>query len=171
MTAPDPCTDPVSAFIDAATNSLRAVFTPESICPPLGGGSDIVRFFAGEAAPLAAFQSFGCSEPFLWVRLVNRFRSKDFPTPLTSASCSSRPVAAIEIGAARCAPIDRRIDFDKLATQAETSLDDSWRIERALCLIAGEVKNTALNVGSDTVDPYGPDGGVTAWTGVSYIQY
>lgn len=178
MTEPCAETDPVSDIINTVTRSLRGGFAPDSACPPLGGGSTDIRFFAGDGAPLAAWDAhasgtdIGCAEPFLWVRAMRRYRSKVFPTPaLDTGPCALTKVVAIEIGVGRCAVVDAEPSWEDYAREAEISLDDSWRIERVLCHIAGVLQKKTYEVGTDTIAPYGPEGGIIAWTGVVYVGF
>lgn len=176
MTAPA-CTDPASGIIDAFTVALREVFDPASDCPPDGGGSTDVRFFAGDGAPLAAWDAHasgkhGCNAPFLWVRAMRRFRSLSFPAPtIATYPCDLPRVLAVEIGVGRCAVVDQQPSWSDYAVEAEVSLDDSWRVELALCRAAGALRAAGYAVGTDTIAPYGPDGGVVAWTAVAYVQF
>jgi hypothetical protein len=55
---------------------MRVLFDPQGQCPPVGGGSTVVRFFAGEGAPI---DEVNCETPLLWIRLSSRFRSTVFP--------------------------------------------------------------------------------------------
>jgi hypothetical protein len=54
-------------------------------------------------------------------------------------------------------------------------MDASWRLEMALRNAACRLKNSGGDedrlVGTDTVVPYGPEGGVIAWTGMLYASY
>lgn len=165
MTSPA-CTDPASAVITTVMSSLAALFNPNSDCPPAGGGSTDVRFFAGDGAPI---DEVSCDSPFLWVRLASRFRSEQFPEPsITLSPCGGFEVIQVEIGVARCAAMDTGITRNQYATEAETSLDDSWRIGKTLCLIRGLL--TDHQIGADMVNPYGPEGGVIAWSTNIYIS-
>lgn len=178
MTQPmedDGCTDPASAIINAHIAAMKMVFDPASVCPPDGGGSTTVRFFAGEGIPMEAWDAHngdGCDNPFLWVRLLRRYRTREFPSPALSADACNLPRAlAIEIGVGRCAVVESEPDWDDYAREAEIALDDSWRIEKALCAAAGLLRAESYVVAIDTVAPYGPEGGVLAWTGASYVQF
>lgn len=157
-------------------NALREVFSPASLDPPLGGGTDQVWFFAGDGTPLAAFDAFSqgcdCAQPFVWARLVRRYRSETFPAPFVGPTACQLPVVLqIEIGAARCALVGD-VELSAYEDEAEISLDDSWRIELALCRIVGRIKqgDCGEQAATDMVVPYGPEGGVRAWTGTAYIQ-
>ena len=169
------CTDPASDLINTITRSLLLAFDPASQCPPLGGGSTTVRFFAGDGAPLAAWEAHtagGCDEPFLWVRAMRRYRSAAFPNPTIDQSpCPLTVVVPVEVGVGRCAVVDLNPSWEDYAREAEVSMDDSWRIERAVCHAAGALAAAGGQVGTDTIAPYGPEGGIIAWTGVVYAGY
>lgn len=170
--------DGVECILNQAICAMREVFDPASSYPPLGGGSTVIRAFAGDATPLAAVDMHitdnGCGrEPFLWVRLVRRYRSQTFPTPyLGAAGCQSQRVVAIEIGVARCAVIQtpEGTDWKTLALEAEISLDDSGRIELALCRASALMQREQCSdmQAVDAIVPFGPEGGVIAWTGNLY---
>lgn len=178
MTAP---TDPAIEVIDAFTTAMKQAFRPDdAVFPPVGGGSDTVRFFAGDGPALAAFDfhSTGtkCKTPFLWVRLGRRyhFRPGAFPAPIvdTAARCADAAKAVqVEVGVGRCSVAAKeRPTWDEYAAEGEISLDDSWRIGLALCMAADALRTPKRNVGINTVDPYGPEGGIIAWVGSAYVQ-
>lgn len=186
MSAPV-CVDPVSAIINAFIVGLREVFDPASDCPPDGGGwadaDTAVKFFAGDAIPLAAWDSHvsgvGCESPFLWVRLASRYftsrhlrTGQSFPVAGIDANrCGTDNAVSIELGVGRCALMEAETAWQEYAHQAEISLDDSWRIQLAQCRASGILGFTDYTVGLDTVTPYGPEGGVIAWTGLAHVQY
>lgn len=156
---------------------MRAAFTDESASPPLGGGSDTVRLFAGDMLPIAAWNShsddLGCDHPFLWVRLARRFRTDPFPAPtLDSAPCGLPVGIVIEVGVARCAVVDMEPSWDDYAREAEVSVDDSWRVELALCRAAKTIVSDGcgINTAADIIFPIGPEGGVIAWAGNLHVQ-
>lgn len=164
MTAPA-CVDPASEVITATMNALRAVYAADSVCPPLGGSTDKVAFIAADMAPL---DEIHCSSPLLWVRLAGRHRSQVFPDPSVAASpCGGLDVIVLEVGVARCADLDP--SYSAKATEAEVALDDTWRLSRALCMVSGQLR-TDHQVGYDSIIPYGPEGGVIAWTALVYIS-
>lgn len=171
-------TDPAMEIVTALTAALTDVFTGET-CPPLAGNVGTVRFFAGDGAPLAAWDSHasqGCDTPFVWVRAKARYRSKEFPAPTIDTNpcgCELIKVLAAEIGVGWCAVIDREPTWAEYATEAATSMDAAWRIEMALCRASKILKgdDEGRLVGTDTLSPYGPEGGVIAWTGVLYASY
>lgn len=172
--------DPANCIINYTMSALRAFFTPTSEQPPIGGGTDVIRLFAGDALPIEAWDFFrseqgdDCSEPFAWVRLVRRYRSQTFPAPYAGdGPCGFPVVIVVELGVARCAAALREdCDWDCYRTEAEISADDSWRIERAMCYAAQKMRseNCSPAIGFDAVVPYGPDGGVVAWSGSLFAQ-
>lgn len=144
-------------------NALRAVYSPDSACPPLGGATQKVAFFAADMAPL---DEIHCASPLLWVRLAGRHRSQVFPDPMIAASpCAGLDVIVLEVGVARCADMEG----SRKSGEAEVALDDTWRLSRALCLVSGQLKDDH-QVGYDSIIPFGPEGGVIAWTALVYIS-
>jgi hypothetical protein len=63
-------------------------------------------------------------------------------------------------------------DWTAYESEAEISLDDSARLELAMCRAAALMKaaNCSDMVALDIVTPFGPDGGVIAWTGTLYAR-
>lgn len=172
--------DGADCIVAAAMQAMREAFTPDSTYPPLGGGTDRVRFFAGQAAPISAFDfhvndpDCGCSKPFVWVRLTQRYRSDIFPTPwLGDAPCDKPHVVVIEIGVARCsALVQPNCDWSAYESEAEISMDDSRRIEIALCRARALMAASRCSdmVAFDTITPVGPEGGVMSWMGILYAR-
>lgn len=170
------CVDPASEIVTVAMQVLREAYDPDGLCPPdpkYGGSTDVVRFFASDGG--LPYWDANCKAPFLWVRVDRRYRST--PAGFPSATVADSPcgagsirVLAVEVGVARCSTADARPSWDKLATEAEIGLDDSWRIETALCGIVARLRTTTRAVATDTIAPVGPEGGVIAWTGMAYIQ-
>lgn len=167
MTTPgQQCHDPATDVIHAVMAAMRAVFTPKSECPPLGGGSEKVWFFAGEGAPIDVVN---CNQPFLWVRLASRYRSDMFPDLAVSLNpCGSQDVLSLEVGVARCAITDEA-SLEEYTDEARVGLDDSWRLNKVPCIVSGSLGN-AHQVGSDTVVPYGPEGGILMWTSTLFVS-
>lgn len=171
--------DGADCIINKVICALKEAFSPNSSQPPIGSGTERVRVFAGEAAPLSAvdmhLDDCGCgNDPFLWVRLVRRFRSQTFPQPYVGDNgCGSPRVIAIEVGIARCAAVNSEgCDWTAYESEAEISLDDSARIELALCRAAALMKASKCSdmVALDAVVPFGPEGGVIAWVGNLYAR-
>lgn len=174
MTEPLCKTDPASGVVNAFIDALRVVFNPDQVCPPDGGGTTTVRFFAAEGPPIEVWNAHnnGCREPFVWVRVVTRYRSLSFPSPaVDSNSCGLPRVVVIEVGIARCSVTGDRVKWTEYAREAEISLDDSWRIEQALCVAATALRDKEFTaVGTDSITPYGPEGGIYAWSALAYVQ-
>lgn len=170
------CTDPASEVVNAYITALREAFDPQSPCPPDPAALAVVRFFGGDGIPMAAWDAHtsgtGCDAPFLWVRVLRRYRSREFPDQAVGIdSCNLPRVLALEIGVGRCSVVDLQPSWEDYAREAEVSLDDSWRIELALCRGAALVRGLGHVAGTGEVAPYGPDGGVVAWTGEAYAQF
>ncbi|AHJ88519.1 hypothetical protein Jolie1_019 [Mycobacterium phage Julie1] len=182
MTEPVCRTDPAMEIIAAVSDAMAVEFGPREQCGPLVGATENVRFLAGDGAPLAAWDSHakggksGCKEPFVWVRAMRRYRSATFPREaLDQNPCSLPRVMPVEVGVAWCAVISDRPDrapkFEDLAREAEVSMDVAWRLENALCRAAKTLVSDDHKVGTDTLVPYGPEGGIIAWSGVIYASY
>lgn len=171
------CTDPASEIVSAVMEALRAAFDPASPCPPTGGGKTaVVRFFGGDGIPMAAWNAHtdgeGCDHPFLWVRVIRRYRTNNLPTPvIDTTACGLSRVIALEIGVGRCATVEISPSWQEYAAEAEVSLDDSWRIESALCYAAALNRKLGYSCATDAIAPYGPEGGVVAWTGTIYVEF
>ncbi|OHU29022.1 hypothetical protein [Mycobacteroides chelonae] len=176
--------DPASEVVNAFVRAMRAAFNPnDSVQPPLGGGSTDVRFFAGDGPlPLSVWDpergpTSGCRAPLLWVRVDRRYRSrpKEFPAAYVGErGCKADDVVrtlAVEVGVARCSDMSEKLKWSVLETEAEVSLDDSWRIETALCLAATALQKDKHAVATDTIAPQGPEGGLIAWTGMAYVSF
>lgn len=166
--------DPLQAVISDVQAALLSAFNPASEFPPDGGGSITCRVVAGDAVSLelwdAHAQGSDCAEPFLWVRVMRRFRAKTFPTPILATDCATQRVVELEIGVARCTKLSAEPDWDELAEEAEISLDDSFRIEVALCRAMAALTDHGRTVSTGTITPYGPDGGVVAWNGTLFVS-
>lgn len=177
---PDCRTDPALPIIGAAINALRAWFGPSEHCPAAVGTSEAVRFFAGDGAPLAAWDSHAsasCDEPFLWVRAMRRYHTAAFPREELAATnpCGLPRVLPVELGVGWCAyvPEPDRVDWNEYATEAAVSMDVSWRLSEALCQAAAILgqDEEGRQIGTGTLLPYGPEGGVIAWTGILYATF
>lgn len=174
-----PPVDPASDVVNVFVRAMKRAFNPDdAVQPPLGGGSTEVRFFAGDGAlPSWNPHGTGCDGPMLWVRVAHRYRSKvgAFPTAYVGdASCTNadvRRALAVEVGVGRCTTMDASPDWGTLSEEAEISLDDSWRVEMALCSAMSELRGPQRAVALDTVAPFGPEGGLIAWTGMAYVQF
>ncbi|CAA0134543.1 Uncharacterised protein [Mycolicibacterium vanbaalenii] len=177
MTAPD-CLDPAIDVVNTVMDAMRAAFRADSDCPPVGGGIDVVRMFAGDGALPAWDPQLAQEAMFLWVRVDRRYRSRtpDFPAAFVGdGPCDNADafaVLAVEVGVARCTSMDSECNWPLLAEEAQISLDDSWRLERVMRAVRC-LRSKERAVATDTVAPVGPEGpegGVVAWTGMAYVQ-
>jgi hypothetical protein len=170
--------DGASCVVDNVKSAVQQVFSPTSEFPPLGGGTEIVRLFANNTMPTEIIDlhvaECECEYPFLWVRLLRRYRSENFPQPSVAPAMCGVQVVEVEIGIARCAALrdPGSCDWTDLEEEFEISMDDSWRIERALCLSVGLLKRSGCSdmVAMDAVVPHGPEGGVFGWVGTLYVN-
>lgn len=174
--------DGVECILNNIIKALREWFRPDSNYPPVGPGTERVRVFAGDAAPLSAVDMHnedcgGCgNDPFLWIRLMRRYPTDmdRFPgATLGQSPCGNIMAVAIEVGIARCAAVfDDNCDWTAYESEAEISLDDSWRLQMALCMATGLLKDSECSDATtlDSIIPYGPEGGVIAWIGTLYVR-
>lgn len=171
------CNDPVSDILNYFIAGLRAAYDPTSACPPPDLTEiPMVRFFAGEVAPQSAFDAItndpGCDVPFIWLRVASRYRSREFPAPVTGqVDCGMMGVVAVELGVAWCAITDQYPTPEQYAAEAETSLDHSWRLEKALCSATSKLKADNHLTSLDTIAPYGPEGGILSWSTTSFVSF
>lgn len=181
MTAPEQfCTDPAQIYAGVVQAAMRKIFDPARTdeCRPLGEGTTDVKFFASATTPLAAWDSFSrdgeCTGPFMWVRLVSRYRSTEFPQQSTAPGpCAGTRVIELEVGIGRCVMMRETTDWQVMAEEMEISRDDSFQIENILCLASGELATThhVSLVSTDNIVPYGPAGGIQGWSGILYVGY
>jgi len=173
----DPASDVVTAYVKA----LRDMYDPKGPCPPVNGSAN-VRTLSGAGPAAAAFEDHrrqvrDCKEPFLWVRVGRRYRAQpggSLAQPIIdqATECMANPrVVQIEVGVGRCAVADfTKATWDDYSREFEEGLDDSWRIENVLCRAATRLRKTGHKIGSNTIDPYGPEGAVVMWVGTAYVQ-
>ncbi|WP_280499025.1 hypothetical protein [Nocardia cyriacigeorgica] len=167
--------DKAVTIIGLVVEQLRAFFGPDAAVQPLGGGTDVVRILAGDVAtppPWLGSEQDDCTgcDPFLWVRLVRRWRTGNFPQETPSAVCGAARVVTVEAGIARCYPITD--DPTEQEQHALIQLDDSWRIDNALCLAMRKAENTdvALSTTIGAGEPIGPEGLVLLWVQQAHAQ-
>lgn len=160
--------------IGLVVEQMRVFFTPQQKVPPVGGGTIVIHIVAGDAVPppewIGGENCQGC-DPYIWVRLVRRYRSQDFPSEASGpVKCTVRPVIVIEAGVSRCAPMEMSAADEEL--QAWTQWDDSWRIDRALCaaMKAAETAGAAVNTNLGEGLPFGPEGLAIGWTQTASAQ-
>ena len=175
MTSPDPCYDPASDVITTFTNALAAAYNVGSSCPPDGlTTTPEVYFFGGDSAPLEAWNAHtadpGCDVPFLWVRFAGRYRTRNFPEPVTGAvECGVPSAIEVELGVGWCATIDGVSPSD-YAGDAEASLIHSWRLDRARECAVATLREDNHKIALDIIAPYGPEGGIMAWMTSTHVS-
>lgn len=162
--------DRVISLVGLVVEHLRTAFNPGQLHPPLGGGTAHVRFFAGDTIPTAAWnahsQSCGCGEPMLWVRVVRRWRTTQFPNEFVGAApCGTPRAVTIEAGIMRCAITEPEPAWDDYEQEAMVAVDDSWRLDAALkrAMQCAETEHVANQTALAAGEPFGPEGGILAW--------
>lgn len=160
--------DPAVAVVTTVMDTLAEAFATPT------GPAPVVRFFAGDGPALAAWDSHasgGCVDPFIWVLAQRRYRSQTFPAPTIDTNpCALTRVLQVQIGVGRCVNVDEVPNWDAMESEAARSLADSYRIEQALCRAAKALSDEGAQTGVDTLLPYGPEGGIAAWTGAIYVS-
>lgn len=165
--------DKAVGVVGFVVEQLRWAFSANQATPPLGGGTEHVRFFGGDSIPFAAWNSHasscGCNEPLVWARVVRRYRSGGLPEERfggPNAGCVDPRAITVEAGVMRCAITDPEPSWDDLEREAMVQLDDSYRLDVALCRAMGcaEVEGMAISTLLAAGEPFGPEGGVLAWT-------
>ncbi|AGT12759.1 hypothetical protein REPROBATE_23 [Mycobacterium phage Reprobate] len=160
--------DPAAHVVATVMQAVSEVFTAPDADPAP------VRFFAGDGPALAAWDSHAsqsCDVPFLWVLAQRRYRSQTFPAPtIDTSACGLTRVISLQVGVGRCVDVSEVPSWETYLAEATRSLGDSYRIEQALCRAAKVLIADGAEVGTDTLLPYGPEGGVVAWTGVIYVS-
>lgn len=170
--------DKAVGVIGAVEASLGRWFGPDSEFPPIGGAIEQVHVLAGDqvAPPPWVGISEDCSNcsAYLWVRLVARWRTGQSanqpPSAAVIAKCNQSRGITIEAGVARCHPLEGT--RDELEQHALIQLDDSWRIDNALCagMKAAEKAGFATNTGIGTGEPWGPEALLLIWTQKAFAQ-
>ncbi|WP_280466812.1 hypothetical protein [Nocardia cyriacigeorgica] len=170
-------TDPALVAVGLTMEAMRWAFSEAQTTPPLGGGSEDVRFFAGDGLPVAAWMGHSsqckCASPMLWVRVVRRFRTSELPDerPGRKAGCLDPMALTIEGGVMRCAVTAARPTWEQWEREAQVQLDDSFRLDQALLQAQRSIEeNVAVDTMLGAGEPYGPEGGVIAWTQWIHIQ-
>jgi hypothetical protein len=171
-----PVNDEASNVVNSFIAAMLAAFNPnDAVMPPLGGGSETVRFLAGDVIPLELWDAHtdasNCNEPFLWVRMTRRFRTVSFPSAETGeVDCNMPRVISLEIGVGRCSALQAEVNWPEIQTEAEISLDDSWRVELALCHVVTQMKEQGRMIAIGEIVPFGPEGGVIAWSATAHVK-
>ena len=173
-----PCTDLALHVVQVVTAALRGVFAPDGVCPPDGGGTTDIRFFATDEAGIPAGLMPGCDAgPLVWVRFSRRYRASraQFPAAVVSnqpcVGDPTVPAIALEVGVARCSSMEAQyIDWEAISTEELVALDDSFRIDAALQTARRCLQSKSRAVAVDSVAPLGPEGGVRGMTGMLYVE-
>lgn len=164
----------VGQFIEA----LRSQFV-EADPVPLGGAVTEVEHRPGELVALDALadEVGGPCSGQVWVNVLRVWRSESFPTvSAESSSCRSPVTIDLQVGAARrvCTVDDGGYppSADAMGHDALVGLDDTARIDRAVCLALRACDDCGLTIQSVVapIEPVGPQGGILAWTTVVTIQ-
>lgn len=172
--------DRAVTVIGLVVAELRRSFAPGIDRPPLGGGTYTVHILAGELVvppPWLAGDNDDCADcgPYLWVRLARRWRAGDSARSavfrdVQAESCSQNRAITIEVGIARCHPLDGTPQ--ELEEHAAIQWDDSWRIDNALCRAmksaegAQVITDSAIGAG----EPSGPQGLAVMWLQTAHAR-
>lgn len=163
--------DRAVTVIGLVIEKLRLYFTPEQTTPPLGGGTDTVNVLAGDVVtPWLGDEGDGGCGPYLWVRMVRRWRTDDWPAESAAGGCRAGRAITLEAGVARCYPADPSVD--EAEQIAHVQWDDSARMDAALCaaMAAAEKAGVAVNTGLGAGDPVGPEGMTIIWVQTAHAQ-
>ncbi|MBF6138124.1 hypothetical protein IU501_34715 [Nocardia otitidiscaviarum] len=171
--------DKAMPLIGLLVTQLRESFSPNQKTPPLGGGTEAVRFLGGDGIPVAAWNGHrsacGCQEPMLWVRVVRRYRTAVLPDEQygdRNGGCKDPRAITIEAGVLRCAVTDAEPTWEDLEQEALTQLDDAYRLDIALgramcCAEENSIIHASLLAAGE---PWGPEGAMIAWTQWAHAQ-
>lgn len=169
------CIDPAEFVITSAVTALKALYDPDSPCPPEGGGTKDIKVVSGEGPMwdpiLQMNENDGeCGDPFVWVRLVMRARTTNFPEPDLGVNCLGDPLIVVEFGVGRCSPdsLQPVPDYREIAKEAEIGRDDSWRLDKLVCAMRGTLKDGYM-VAAEPILPQGPEGGGIVWSTTLYV--
>ena len=173
-------------ILGLAETRLLEFFDPAPTAPavaPLGGGTDVVWQLAGDIIAPPPWVGIGESDdidpnecdPYLWVRLVQRWRQGQSQNMTASSfaipKCGQARGITIEAGIARCYPLDGTPE--EMAQRSLVLLDDSWRMDLALCAAMKDAKDNAVakETGIGTGAPFGPEALVLTWAQSAYAQF
>lgn len=173
--------DKAVGVIGCVAERLRQFFGPDTEFPPIGGAIHQVHVLAGDqvAPPPWVGTTEDCTDctdcsAYLWVRLVSRWRTGQSQNMTASAAvigkCNQARGITVEAGVARCHPLEGT--RDELEQHALIQMDDSWRMDNALCagMADAEAAGFASDTGLGTGEPYGPEGLLIIWTQRAYAQ-
>lgn len=144
--------------------------------PPLGGVVDQIEHRPGADVALDGLFVGNCPG-LVWANVLRMWRTDQFPAEVdTVAPCRGMPVAAIQVGAARCVgTVDAQgypPTAERMEQDAVVGLDDAARLERAVCRAAAlaDERGLTLNATWSALEPIGPQGGVLAWVQTLTVQ-
>jgi hypothetical protein len=166
------CIDPVEPIITAVMSAMRFSFDPAGDCPPEGGGTTDIHFVSGEGPmwdPIVTMNDDACDDPFVWVRLAARYRTRVFPAPDMQVGCEGMTVVHLELGIGRCSPQSMLPipDWALIASEAEVGRDDSWHLDKAVCAARALLPDQLI--AAEPISPLGPDGGGIVWSTTIYV--
>lgn len=155
----------VQTIVGLVVDELKAVF--DASAQPVGTPTDTVHIVAGDQViPPAWAGDQDCvgAFPYIWVRLVQRYRAGGGLGEAGYLSCRSARGIEVEAGVARCAPWDEQTVAEQ-EQQALVQWDDSGRVDAALCRAARRAEQDGVATGSGLGPgvPYGPEGLLIAW--------
>lgn len=169
--------DPAVTILGYVVESLRLAFDPKSATPPLGGGTPSIRLVGGDGIPQAYFHPYreaGCSEPLVWVRLVRRYYTELLPeeSGRTTTGCARPAALTVEAGVLRCSTMDPDPPWTDIEREALTQLDDGYRVDAAMrrAMKCARDEHRAHDTYLSPGEPWGPHGGVIAWTQWVHVQ-
>lgn len=106
----------------------------------------------------------------VWVTVVRRFRTRDFPVEAyDSSNCQIPRAVTLQVGVARCSAMMDEYGSpppaDRIKHEAIRGLDDAYRLDLALCRAGMKLDDANLISGYalDSAEPIGPEGGVVSW--------
>lgn len=159
----------VAGIIAEVMAQLRVQFHEGT---PLGGAVPIERIQhrIGAEVVLDGFDGNDDCDALVWVSILRRYRTVDFPSEAYEIdNCRVGKAITIVVGIARCTSMmddyGNPPDPDQVAHEAVVGIDDSSRLDAALCR-AGRVledDGRANGFALDAAEPMGPSGGIVAW--------
>lgn len=142
---------------------------------PFGGKipAERVQHRVGSQVVLDGFSDVdgtGECEGLVWLTVLRRYRTSEFPVEsFESGNCSQPRAVLVQLGVARCSATmtddGGPPNPDDVHMEAIRGLDDSARLDRALCAAADLLDEQGMISGwaADAAEPVGPEGGVITW--------
>lgn len=156
--------------------AMRTQFTSDAATEPLGGAVPTIEHRPGADVALDGLEYENCAG-IVWVNVLRMFRTTEWPQESDSMSaCRGTLAVVVQVGAARCVSTVDSSGFpptpEDMERDALVGLDDAVRLERALCIAARWLEQRGIGNGSvvGSSEPYGPAGGVLAWTKTLNVQ-